>query len=210
MWGTLYKVTHVPSGRVYVGQTQGKPQRRWKRHLSLARNSPKQHLHRAIAKYGESYFKFEILWEGECSRIELDQYEIFQIKFWRSNELGFNETIGGFGTSGFKMAPETIEKVIRAIRGKRRTVEQKKRISESKKGRSNGHTGLKRSEYTRFKQSLAKRGKVATATTRLKMSIAQKGKRHSEETKQKIAQAARVRWEKKRATLGEGYGDSST
>jgi group I intron endonuclease len=214
--GSIYEIIHRTSGRRYIGQTFNKPDVRWRRHLSSSRKSDdahKQYVHRAIAKHGPSEFEFNIIWAGECSKIELNSFERFQIAFWNSRRNGFNETDGGEGCVGFKMPAEAIAKVIAANKGRVISEEIRARISASKKGRSNGHEGMKRSFETRLKQSKAKLGKKHTVQARANMSRARLGnqnakgntgnvgRRHSAEVRANMAAGQRRRREKEKLNV---------
>lgn len=176
---SVYEIVHISSGRKYIGQTRNL-KARWRNHISAARSiTQKQYIHRAMSKHGIENFIFNVLWSGDCSQLELDCFERFQIAFWQTKIKGFNETDGGGGCVGFKMPADAIKKVIRATTGRTRSPEQKARISAAKKGRPNGHLGLKRSEETCRRISLAKQ------------SI-------SDESRKRISDAAKLRCAKRR------------
>jgi len=64
----IYKITNNINQKFYIGFTGQKiPMRRFNQHLSSARSERKnnQPIIRAIRKYGEENFSFEILLEGE-------------------------------------------------------------------------------------------------------------------------------------------------
>lgn len=63
------------------------------------------------------------------------------------------------------------------FRCKGHTEEYKKRKSIEKKGKPNGHKGMKRSQETRQRMSLAQRGRTLTPEHRAKISIALKGRK---------------------------------
>lgn len=85
----IYKITCVPTGRVYVGASVD-VENRWKQHLSDLRKEYhcNPHLQRAFLKHGESAFEFSIL--QECS--DLIPAEIHWI---RELTPEFNLTSGG-------------------------------------------------------------------------------------------------------------------
>lgn len=56
----VYKITHIASGKVYIGQTTGTIANRWKEHCK-GYKQPNSHLHRAITKYGAPAFTVEQL-----------------------------------------------------------------------------------------------------------------------------------------------------
>lgn len=86
----IYKITNKLNGKSYVGQSID-IKRRWREHINNSSNSL---IHKAIIKYGEDNFIFEIL--EECKRDYLNEKEIFYIK--NLNTLypnGYNLTPGG-------------------------------------------------------------------------------------------------------------------
>lgn len=56
---TIYRITHIDSGRVYIGQTGRNPKERYYDHFSSKNTS--RHLKFAIQKYGKEAFSWELL-----------------------------------------------------------------------------------------------------------------------------------------------------
>jgi len=110
--------------RVYIGITCQNPKKRWQNGLGYAHSS---YFYNAIMKYGWDNFEHIILYEN-LSKVDAEQKEVELIIKYKSNKkgYGFNLTEGGF-------APTMTE-------------EQKKKISESEKGKIV-------SEETRMKSS---------------------------------------------------------
>jgi group I intron endonuclease len=97
--GVIYLITNTTNGKLYVGQTIKKLERRWNLHRSTAlRGRSSQALHRAIVKYGAENFIIEVL--IEIPEDQLDSHEIRLIEQYDSmNPLkGYNMTPGGGGT----------------------------------------------------------------------------------------------------------------
>lgn len=93
----IYKITNLTNGHCYVGQAVD-IKSRWREHRFSARNpSHKDHntpFHRALAKYGEQNFSYEVL--EECSRKELDEKEVYWIEKLSARENGnYNILRGG-------------------------------------------------------------------------------------------------------------------
>ena len=101
---SVYAITHLESGRVYVGKTYGSPTRRWDAHRYRGRQGFDGHLYHAIRKYGESAFDVQTLAQVSTNE-EANQLERLWIIALRANQedFGFNHTIGGDG------APHTAE-----------------------------------------------------------------------------------------------------
>lgn len=158
-----YKIyLHIsPSGGVYVGQTKQKCSKRWRNGSGYKCN---RHLQNAISKYGWGNIQHIVLFDN-LTKDEADTYEIGLIKAFRKYNC-YNITDGGEGlhtideytrkkmgyaNKGIRRSPSTefkkgvkqtrtkelIEKVANANRGKKRTDEQKKRISEGHKNQTN-------------------------------------------------------------------------
>lgn len=111
----VYK--HIsPDGRIYVGITSVKPQKRWQGGSGYKGNT---YFSRAIKKYGWENFQHIIIAKGLPVE-KAKEMEIKLIAKYRSNErkYGFNISSGGESHSGVKISEW-----------------QKKQISEASKGR---------------------------------------------------------------------------
>jgi group I intron endonuclease len=141
----IYKILNKVNGKVYIGLTsRASPTKRWQRHISDL-NSGKhhsRHLQKSWNKYGEANFIFEILEVLEVDIKNLFLREIFWIKFYKSFDpkFGYNMTFGGEG--GFHLK-ETIDRIAMKNRGKKRTLEYRRRVSLSKIGKSTSLKGRK-------------------------------------------------------------------
>lgn len=104
--GIIYKVTHIESGRVYIGQTYSQKNKtpdqllenRKIRHLRSARSDSrkKPHFHLALNRYGIESFIWEVI--AVANNVdELNRMEANFIKSFRSSsdENGFNTRIEG-------------------------------------------------------------------------------------------------------------------
>lgn len=95
----IYKITCIPTGLIYVGQTRRNPYDRLREHFALARNEPNstQPIIEAIRTHGEKSFTLEVL-ESECTtQDQLDRMERFWIQQLQTlnPEIGYNATVGG-------------------------------------------------------------------------------------------------------------------
>jgi group I intron endonuclease len=162
----VYKHTNKVNGKVYIGITSKSPERRWSNGIGYKAN---KHFWNAIQKYGWDGFSHEILFCG-LSEEEAREKEIDLIDFYGScGENGYNLTIGGEGSSGWKM-----------------TDEQKAKISEA-------HKGKKRPPHIAEMVRARSLGKKASPGARRKMSEARTGKVHTDETKQKLSKIMKDR-----------------
>ena len=85
----IYKITNDINDKVYIGMTTRSIEVRWKEHI---RHSS-QFIDAAIQQLGKEHFKIEVI--EECSEEEVDEKEIYWIKFYNSYEEGYNITLGG-------------------------------------------------------------------------------------------------------------------
>lgn len=95
----IYKITCVPTGTSYIGQSVA-IKRRWATHQrELASGKHyNQHLQRAYDKYGKENFTYEIL--EQCSKDKLNEREEFYIKMFDTYQNGFNQDLGGCNITG--------------------------------------------------------------------------------------------------------------
>lgn len=121
MIGIIYKYIS-PVNKVYIGQTTDEKRRR-KTFFNLNKSYGGAKIDRARLKYKPENFRYEILYKTEFksakeAQQKLDELEQFYIKQYNSYKIGYNMTYGGYTTTGFTFSEE-----------------QKKRMSEYRKGR---------------------------------------------------------------------------
>lgn len=130
---SVYKHTS-PSGKVYIGITSTKPERRWKNGKGYKQNP---YFMCAIKKYGWDSIKHEVLFTNltkeEACGMEIDLIR----KYDSTNRLyGYNCSIGGdSGYNGVIASDESRKKRSKALMGHEVTEETRKKISEKHKGR---------------------------------------------------------------------------
>jgi group I intron endonuclease len=161
----VYYFMNKVNGKVYVGKTQN-IKKRLGEHQRADGDCP--YFHRAVKKYGIDNFKFDIIEEYK-SEDDAIKMEIHYIDQYQSNirEHGYNLTIGGDGTSGYKHSPETIAKFSKSLKGKKSWNEGQKSSDETKLKSSISHMGQpgywegkELSEETKKKKSDAMKGKT--------------------------------------------------
>jgi hypothetical protein len=107
-FGKIYRLC-FPNGKSYIGQTHFTPMERYKTHCRDARNGGIYPVHYAIQKYGENNVIIETICTAD-SQEELDDLEIKYIAEYNSLKdnggNGYNQTIGGGGTVGYKFTDE--------------------------------------------------------------------------------------------------------
>ena len=202
--GSIYKITCVPSGKSYIGQTCRDVETRVIRE-HLHNPSPDcRLLFNAVKKYGADNFTYEILHDGILP-IFLDSYEIEAIA--KHNTLapnGYNLTQGGDGglwseesrnkirgknnhfygkpawNKGKTPSDETREKLRQANLGKKHSLETRRKMSEANKGKNNPF-------YGKTHRTMA--GRKHSEESRKKISEAKKGKKLSHEHRRKISES---------------------
>jgi group I intron endonuclease len=131
--------------------------------------------YRAIRKHGFDSFEWNILYQSTDKDHTLKEMEQHFITEYNTFGDGYNLTLGGEGTPGWKANEKTRKKMSATKRGRpgrKPSEETRHKMSLSRKGRP----GRKPSEETRHKMSLAKKDTKHSKETRNKMSLAQKGK----------------------------------
>ena len=95
----IYKIQNIENNKIYIGQSIDIAQR-WREHRSDALiNRDNSILHKAIKKYGEFNFSYEII--EECSKEKLNEREIYWIQYYNSMiPNGYNQTSGGYSGQG--------------------------------------------------------------------------------------------------------------
>lgn len=97
----IYKITNKINGKSYIGQSIH-IEERWKEHIYNPSKSSLIKL--ALQKYGINNFTFEVI--EECDENELDEKEIYWIKYYDTYYNGYNLTLGG--SKGYKFDIEKI------------------------------------------------------------------------------------------------------
>lgn len=186
----IYKATNKNNGKTYIGKTTKALEKRKKQHIMESKER-KFHFHKAIQKWGENSFDWEVLFTAQDQK-ELNEKEIFFIKQYDTYKNGYNQTKGGEGQLGWVPSEETRKLWSEQRKGRKRSPESIRKQSEAMKGRKPWNTGLSLTEEHKRKMSKAMKG------TRLGEKNPMYGKKHSEERKKKISEKlkGRVPWNK--------------
>lgn len=118
----LYRITNLVNNKIYFGKTDN-IKKRWNSHKTAARTQdPKDYtyLHRAMNKHGFDNFIIEKI-EEFGNEIDALNAEIFYIDKHQTmnRNIGYNLSKGGDGISGFKFSAEQKKKMSEARKGKR-------------------------------------------------------------------------------------------
>ncbi len=162
----IYKITS-PSGKIYIGQSKHCLYR-WKYHYSKLHCKRQRYLYNSLFKYGVDKHSFKIL--EECSLRELNDKEIYWIKYYNSTDktVGLNIRNGGNG----KIFSEESRELMR----------------QNALGNTN-MLGKTHSDKTKQLISKSRSGIKHSNETKKKMSDVRKGYKHTKETKDKISKA---------------------
>ena len=105
-----------PNGKVYIGQTCRKPEKRW----NNGKGYTSPFMFNAINKYGWDNIQHEILFTG-LDQLNADIIEEDLIYYYKQIGKSYNLANGGSVNRGWKMseeAKETREKISKALKGK--------------------------------------------------------------------------------------------
>ena len=117
----IYRIKS-PSSKIYIGKDEYFPSR-MNNHRRIAENPRKAEynspIHRAIRKYGCSRMIVEVVDRNAKSVEELKRREKIWIWLSNSKNKGYNQTLGGEGTQGFRHSVSTKEKLRQMKLGKK-------------------------------------------------------------------------------------------
>lgn len=139
----VYKHTS-PSGKVYIGITSRKAEKRWGHGSNYRYN---RYFYSAIKKYGWENITHEILFEN-LDKQSAEQKEVELIALYQSNDKRFGYNLTSGGESGKQLSAETRKKLSDAHKGKKLgpcSEERKRRISQARVGKKHPHKGVPRS-----------------------------------------------------------------
>jgi len=123
MHGIIYLAT-FPNGKKYVGQTTWSLEHRIRQHKNEAERGGGSTFHQAINKYGFDNIKWEVI-DTASNQEELNKKERYYIRKYRTytrykDSNGYNRTLGGEGVRGLTHSKESIEKMKKSLKGKRK------------------------------------------------------------------------------------------
>lgn len=167
----IYRITHLTSGNSYIGCSKN-IHARWRDHVRKASADSYMLIGRALAKYGSSAFRFEVI--EVCEYEQLSERE----SFWVSKEIpAYNLTSGG--KYNYSLRESSREMISAALKRHWENVDQWSRSAIARRMRSFPGAG---------------RQKGSTVSQAVRMTISQKlrGRKNgpcSESTKRKISTA---------------------
>lgn len=95
----IYIATNRINNKSYIGKTIYDLQIRKNQHINDAKNNTDTtiYFHRALNKYGDSEFYWNVLWKGKCNNNWLNNLEKYYIYYYDTFNNGYNMTEGGDG-----------------------------------------------------------------------------------------------------------------
>lgn len=197
-FGSVYLLTNRETGDTYVGITTQTVLKRWREHTYKANGTRcVTWLHRAIRKYGADTFDVAEI-ASALNRTALLQAEIELIRELRPT---YNQSHGGEGTTGRKFPPEVTAARNAKLRGRKKSVEERARIStgcriamtDERRAMLGKQLVAVRSLVDEDKRIHAVRnaaaGRVWSEASKAKLSASCMGRRHSADVIDKIRQS---------------------
>lgn len=187
---TLYELRE-PDGEVrYVGKTRTRLRYRLQNHINVARTgrerSHRENWIRSVLDRGQRPIRVPVATVfGDGCRQEIE----IITKYRADGVRLVSGTDGGEGVPGRKVSEETRRKISEASKGKKRSPEQRRRMSEGRSGKPGRRVGI--DERRRISEKLM--GHAVSEETRKKMSEARRGKSLTEEHKRKLSESHKKR-----------------
>lgn len=188
--GYIYKLIS-PNGKVYVGQTINKKQRKYHYNSKCFKKQIK--LWNNVQKYNWNPGKtFEIIEEVLCgeNKCYLNEREKYWIQHFDSFKNGLNSNEGGEGNIGYKVSKETKNKISNYHKNKPpMSDETKEKLRQVNLGNKNPMYGKKHSinSINKMKEKLIGQKRSDITREKLRESAKNRGPM-SEETKEKLRQ----------------------
>ena len=166
----IYAHVNKTNGKVYIGQTQQKVNKRWQNGYGYIDND---YFYKAIQKYGWDGFEHIVLFEGLSPDVA-DLIEIELIKKYKSNirEFGYNFSSGGYHHT---MTEKQRQAIIEYNKTRIVSEETKEKLRQMFQGENGYWYGATKENHPRYGTKMSKEAKEA---------ISEKNKREnwSEET----------------------------
>lgn len=165
MNGCIYKITNIVNNKIYIGQTDNLERRKREHKAELIRGKHSNgYLQNSFNYHGIDNFSIEII--GEYPVADLDEKEREWIKHYNScdKNAGYNFTPGGGSLRGSE----------NPFYGEKHTVETRKKMSNSRKGKYTGENNhFSRMDFRGAKNGFY--GKKHTDEIKREMSKQRKG-----------------------------------
>lgn len=215
----IYLVHNIVNHKNYVGQTVQKIYNRRYGHYKAARDGKQYSFPRAIRKYGERNFSWQIL--HNCNSVrEMNEWEEFYIRLLQSDNPLYGYNI--LSKSGAKLTDEIKKKISDKAKGNQRNKgrtqseitknkisitnkgrkisdEQRKQISETLKKYYKNNPDRREKIGKFHKGNKYSLGRKVSMETRVRLSESHKNYKLNETQKREISESLRRTWARKKA-----------
>jgi group I intron endonuclease len=158
---SIYKATNKINGEIYIGYDSHWPNRMSVHKCNILKSKKDFYFYRALRKYGFDNFEWEVIYQSKdaehCLRYMETHFIIeYNTYIYFKNCNGYNMTLGGEGTIGYKHTEETKaklrvpqseshrNKLAKIRKGRILSSEWKEKIGESVRGEKHPLYGIKR------------------------------------------------------------------
>lgn len=184
---SIYKVTNMVNGKVYIGYTKN-IRRRKKSHKSNAINNTETKFYNAVRKYGWDNFQWEIIYQSLDSEYTVSVMESHFINEYDSFHNGYNSTLGGDGGRGMMVSEETRKKLSQIHKGRVFSNQHIDNLKISAKNRK--VSTFSESHKEKLREYTKNNNPMNNPEYRKKVSDGLKGKTKSEDHKKKLSQSS--------------------
>lgn len=184
----VYKITNKINGKIYIGRCSSSLKRRLTKHFSCAKLDIKTRIGSAIRKYGRDNFNIECIEEVADKKTAIER-ETFYIRILdaTNGHIGYNIIDNGHCGGSEYVSEESKLKISLKNKGKKHTLEAKKKISEASKimhtpefdkrisimmsGTNNPFYGKEHTEETKVKMRKSKNTGASNPASKLNYPI---------------------------------------
>lgn len=169
----IYAITCVQNGKVYVGQTKERFERRYWHHRWHLENGSHHntHLQRAWNKYGDNNFTFSVL--EVCDECDLNDAECRHIAAFVKCGKSFNMSAGGAGKSC--PMPESAKRIVGEKNRQHMLGRKASEATKKKMRQSSRHISPTEEHRQKLREAMSNR--VVAQETRQKLSLANAGEK---------------------------------
>lgn len=156
----IYQIRNLINGRVYIGQTRQRFEKRYLHHYWKLRKGTHDNpwLQKSFNKYGEDQFVFEVVEIIEDGDF-INEREYLLIKSAQQSHTCYNIIDGGGGRGGIPMSEETKRRLGELNRvlntGKKASEETKRKMSNSRRGKHRKPEDIRKAVETRHNNILS-------------------------------------------------------
>lgn len=183
----VYKWKNLINGKHYIGQTKRSLKERTVAHWNKARLNKdlNNKFFNALRKYPEEYWKVEVVVKVS-SLDEVLELEKFYVQKYDSYEAGYNSTLGGEGTCGYKLSDERKATISKQLTGRPVSDGTREKIASAQRGSKGHNYGKAMLPEVREALCKANTGRVWSEESKCKASGSRKGYKPSKESIEKM------------------------